>query len=93
MRRRKELPDWKWPSWRYGPGGQSAIFQKEEDVPEGWTKKPDDAPEVFIERVAPPPLDGDVLRAELTRRGIVIDPTWGLAHMKRVIDIDSNSTR
>ena len=27
-----------WPAWRYGPGGESKIFQKPEDVPEGWTE-------------------------------------------------------
>jgi hypothetical protein len=26
-----------WPSWAFGPNGESAIFQSEEDVPKGWT--------------------------------------------------------
>ena len=92
MRKRKEQPDWRWPSWRYGPGGQSAIFQKEEDVPEGWTKKPDEAPEVFEERPVTVALDGDFLRTELKKRGIEINPIWGHAHMKKVLD-DSDPTR
>jgi hypothetical protein len=25
-----------WPSWAFGPNGESAIFQSEEDVPNGW---------------------------------------------------------
>ena len=25
-----------WPSWRYGPNGEAAIFQDEADVPKGW---------------------------------------------------------
>ena len=25
-----------WPAWFYGPGGKSAVFQCEEDVPDGW---------------------------------------------------------
>ena len=29
-----------WPSWRYGPDGQEAIFHKAEDVPEGWVDHP-----------------------------------------------------
>ena len=37
-----------WPSWRYGPGGAAAIFERPEDVPEGWEDHPskvvDDAP-------------------------------------------------
>lgn len=31
-----------WPAWRYGPNGQSAIFDKESEVPEGWTDNPND---------------------------------------------------
>jgi hypothetical protein len=30
----------KWPSWRYGPNGEAAIFDKEEDVPAGWADSP-----------------------------------------------------
>lgn len=29
-----------WPSWRYGPEGQSQIFDHEEQVPEGWVDHP-----------------------------------------------------
>ena len=29
-----------WPSWRYGPGGQAAIFECAEDVPKGWEDHP-----------------------------------------------------
>lgn len=29
-----------WPSWRYGPGEQSAIFNSPEEVPEGWEPHP-----------------------------------------------------
>lgn len=90
MRKRKELPDWRWPSWRYGPGGQAAIFQKEEDVPEGWTKKPDEAPEVYVPRPAPPVLDRAELLSLLAAINVEVDPTWGVAHMKKVLD-DRNS--
>lgn len=30
----------KFPSWRYGPGGQSQIFNSEEEVPAGWVDHP-----------------------------------------------------
>lgn len=30
----------KWPSWRFGPGGQSAVFESEADVPVGWVDHP-----------------------------------------------------
>jgi hypothetical protein len=26
-----------WPSWRYGPNGEAAIFERPEDVPDGWS--------------------------------------------------------
>ena len=32
-----------WPSYRYGPDGQGKVFQKPEDVPEGWTESPNSA--------------------------------------------------
>lgn len=31
------------PAWRYGPNGQSDIFQSEDDVPAGWTDHPSKA--------------------------------------------------
>lgn len=92
MRTRKLQPDWRWPSWRYGPGGQSAIYQCEADVPEGWTRKPDEAPEVFMARPEPVRLDRAVLIDELHRYDIEINPTWGVAQMKKVLD-DVHSTR
>lgn len=30
----------KFPGWRYGPGGKSAIFESEGDVPTGWVDHP-----------------------------------------------------
>jgi hypothetical protein len=42
----------KWPSWRYGPNGESAIFDNEEDVPAGWADHPSRALEIS-ELVAP----------------------------------------
>ncbi len=35
------MSDETWPSWRFGPGGESAIFDCVEDVPEGWADHPD----------------------------------------------------
>ena len=29
-----------WPSFRYGPEGERAVFQRPEDVPEGWQDSP-----------------------------------------------------
>lgn len=30
----------KFPSWRYGPKGESAVFESESDVPTGWHDHP-----------------------------------------------------
>ncbi len=42
-----------WPAWRYGPDGVAQVFEKEEDVPEGWFdhpskvgQEPEEKPEV-----------------------------------------------
>lgn len=29
-----------WPSFRYGPNGEKQVFQRPEDVPEGWQDSP-----------------------------------------------------
>ncbi len=29
-----------WPAWWYGPQGQAAVFQRADDVPEGWRDSP-----------------------------------------------------
>lgn len=81
-----------WPSWRYGPEGQAEIFQREEDVPDGWGRKPGETGPVFVPKPTPPVLDRTVLIDELHRYGVEINPTWGVAHMKKVID-DCTATR
>lgn len=30
----------RWPAWRYGPNGQSEIYQNEDEVPDGWEDHP-----------------------------------------------------
>ena len=44
-----------WPSYFFGPGGQSSVFNRAEDVPAGWCKEPEDV----VEASEPPPPDGD----------------------------------
>lgn len=34
------MSDETFPSWRFGPGGKSAVFDRAEDVPEGWADHP-----------------------------------------------------
>lgn len=33
-----------WPAWYHGPNGQSEIFDRAEDVPEGWVDHPSKVP-------------------------------------------------
>lgn len=87
MARVKREPK-RWPSWRFGPSGESAIFECEEDVPFGWVKKPGEA-FVIIET---PTYDREFLIEELTKLEIKVHPSWGTAHLKKVLD-DASSTR
>ncbi len=81
-----------WPAWFYGPNEQSSIFDKAEDVPEGWTRKRGEVkvdyelhkPAVILDRVE--------LVAKLNEHGVEIHPLWGNAHMKKVLD-DISSAR
>lgn len=88
MARRTREPVNSWPSWRYGPYGEAQIFNTESEVPHGWTKKPG---EIYV----PPEnhsLDRDDLVRQLNELGITINPIWGKAHMKKVIN-DFSPTR
>jgi hypothetical protein len=41
-----------WPAYRYGPNGQSAIFQSAEEVPDGWQDHPNKvggSPDVILD--------------------------------------------
>lgn len=72
-----------WPGWWYGPDGQSAIFQREEDVPEGWKNRPQQTFETV--EVVPPPVKEDVI-AKLQSLNITIDPRWGLGKLVQVLE-------
>lgn len=84
MRKRKEVGPF-WPAWFYSPVNEDCgIFSSEDLVPEGWTRKRGE-PEPEIEVHPTEILDKSKLIAELLERGIDIDPTWGNAHMKKVL--------
>lgn len=70
------------PAWFHAPNGDSAVFQLQEDVPEGWSRKRQSAYE------APTPLavDKESVLARLCALNIFIDPRWGVAHLKKVLD-------
>jgi hypothetical protein len=91
MSRRNRAPKGpSWPAWFYGPEGAKGIYHKEEDVPDGWKRKAD-APEPDLEVQATEVLDHDALVTKLKELNIRIKPTWGDAHMKRIIDGDVSS--
>lgn len=46
-----------WPAWFNGPKGETAIFDKAEDVPTGWTSG---AEKRTVKGSAPTATDGDV---------------------------------
>ena len=83
MRKKRSSGFTGWPSWRYGPNGESGIFQSEAEVPYGWTRKPG---EEFITRPSTEVLDRDELMSRLKAKDIDIHPAWGTAHMKRMLD-------
>lgn len=85
MRRSRTAIDRSWPAWRYGPNGEKAVFPCEAGVPMGWTKKPGEIMEPFAPRVSEV-LDRDALIEALLDKDIDIGPTWGVAHMKKVLD-------
>lgn len=77
-----------WPHWFHSPSGESEIFEKAEDVPFGWTKS---RPELYVP-VDPVAVNVEDTIQQLTDLGIEIDPRWGAAHLKKVLD-DRSSAR
>lgn len=49
------------PSWRYGPDGASAVFEREEDVPAGWADHPCKV------KGGDPPAEAEEAKAELAK--------------------------
>lgn len=79
--------DRNWPAWYHSPNGDSQVFERIQDVPYGWTK----SPPVVFEHSDPLVVDEDVVRQKLTELGVDIDPTWGRAHLQKVLDDRSPS--
>lgn len=79
-----------WPDLRYGPKGEVKLFYSAEEVPPNWTSKPPKG----IDPKPPQLFDKQELINALTERNIEINPTWGNAHMKKVLDeYDRGTTR
>lgn len=87
MRGARRLPV-DWPAWYYGPNGEAQIFNGPDEVPYGWVGRPGQK----FEPVTPVIHDRDDLVNQLEAKGIAVDPRWGVAHMKKVLD-DSSTSR
>ena len=77
----------KWPDLRYSPEGVAKLFYSAEEVPFGWSNK---HPGIFIDRPTEQ-LDREDLIKQLTTKNIKIKPTWGNAHMKKVLNGDCST--
>jgi hypothetical protein len=65
-----------WPAWRFGPGGQSQIFDYEDQVPSGWVDHPskvnEEAPAASPPTDATPPVKSALPKeAEMNKADIV----------------------
>lgn len=72
-----------WPDLRYDPlTGDCKLFFSADEVPKGWVQK---RPSPFQQKLAST-YDRHELEAQLRAKGVVINPRWGVAHMKKVLD-------
>lgn len=78
-----------WPAWRFSPDGDdSQMFEKAEDVPEGWLSSP---PTTIYEAVKQTPvICKETTIKKLEDYGVTIDPTWGAAKLQEVLKELSN---
>lgn len=79
MRSRRKFSEW--PAWRYGPDGQSAIFNGPEEVPVDWVDSPTkkyEPPEPVQE------LCKETVIKDLKEYGVDINPTWGKAKLHEI---------
>jgi len=81
MRRRRNQIEW--PRWCFGPDGESQLFEKREDVPEGWFDKP---PLLFVHPEPKPEINKESVLSKLKDLNIEIDPRWGRAKLQQVLD-------
>ena len=79
-RRRRNMIEW--PAWRFSPDGESQLFEKAEDVPEGWTSKP---PAVIYEAPEQTQVDKESVIKQLEDFGVQVDPRWGAAKLQEVL--------
>ena len=78
-RRRNSI---EWPAWRFSPDGESQLFEKAEDVPEGWTSK---LPSAIYETSEQVSVDKEKVIKQLEEYGVELDPRWGAAKLQEVL--------
>lgn len=93
---RKEDPaesfDRFWPSWRYGPGGEAAVFNSPEEVPEGWedhpskVKEPKPAKQVQAEAAVMDELTDQEIMEQLSAAGLQFNKNWPRSKLLAVLE-------
>ncbi len=63
------------------------IYKSQDEVPEGWSRK---KPEEY-RAPQPPSYDKADLVQQLQDLDVIIDPRWGVAQLKKVLDDRSTS--
>lgn len=82
-----------WPAWRYGPNGQSQIFDNEDDVPPGWEDHPskvgdaaDEGPGSGAPAESPYKDDTDAeVVAKLKERKLDYNEKWPRAKLEKIL--------
>lgn len=69
------------PSWRYGPDGESGVFNSADDVPKGWKDHPKAQKPEETERR---PSRAE-FQKQLKTQGIPFDPTMSAAQLERLL--------
>lgn len=72
-----------WPDLRYNiQTGEAKLFNNPEEVPEGWVVRK----AALFDKTEAKTFDRDELTAKLIAVGVQVDPKWGTAHLKKVLD-------
>ena len=82
--RKPKVPREYWPSVRYGPDDQWIVCYGQEDVPEGWGRRPGEFAKLV--HASPPALNRDHLIEQLQALGVLHSAKWSTAYMKELVD-------
>lgn len=85
-----------WPSWRYGPKDQAAVFEREEDVPMGWEDHPSKVKDLDMDveqpQATPLSMTREQIVAGLKERNIPFQRNAATAvlHEKLIDHVEAN---